>query len=118
MGGFLHAAPPSLGSSTPGSCTSVVPTPPQERTKGDDTAPTLPANRAITTKITQASTTRVAAATVRCALHPKITSRSWAVGRTTGGHHSIHGGQTKKNPYNRRRRKGVTGGETLNKGYG
>jgi hypothetical protein len=30
-------------------------------------------------------------ATVRCALHPKVTSRPRAVGRTIRGYHSIHG---------------------------
>jgi hypothetical protein len=43
---------PLLGSSTPGSCMSVTLMPSQERTKGDDTAPTVLANGAITTKIT------------------------------------------------------------------
>jgi hypothetical protein len=59
----------------------------QDQTKGDNTAPIVPANGAITTKIPWAT-----AAIVRRALHPKDTSQHWAVGRTTGGHHSVHGG--------------------------
>jgi hypothetical protein len=37
------------------------------------------------------------------------------VGQATGGHHSIHGGQTKKNPCNKRR-KGATGDGTADTG--
>jgi hypothetical protein len=90
---------------------------PQERTKGDDTAPTVLTHGAITTKITRVIAARAADATVQHALHPKDTSRPWAVGQTTGGHHSIHGGWTGENPCNRRTRKGVTSGGTPDKGY-
>jgi hypothetical protein len=93
-----------LGASTSGSCTSAPPMPVQERTKGGDPAPVVPIDGAITTNITRAITARDATATIRCAIQPKITSQSWAVGWTTGGHHSIHGGQTKKNPCNKRRK--------------
>jgi hypothetical protein len=60
---------------------------------------------------------RAAIATIWCTLHTKDTSRPWAVGRTTGGHHFVHGGQTSKNLCNRRRRKGVAGGRAPNKGH-
>jgi hypothetical protein len=98
----------------------MTPTPPQERTKGDDTAPTVQAHGAITTKINQVVATRATAATIQCSLQPKVASRYWAVRRATGGHHSVHGGRTKKNPCNRRRirrrRKGVTNGGTHDMG--
>jgi hypothetical protein len=86
----------------------MTPTPPQEWTKDDDTALTVPANAIITTKINRAIVVWAAAATIRCALPPKVASRSWAIGRATRGHHSVHSGRTKKNPCNRIRRKGVT----------
>jgi hypothetical protein len=114
---ILHLGSTLLGSSMLDSCTSAALTSPQEQTKGDDTAPIVPANGAITTKSTRAVDALAVAATVRCALHPKVTGQPWAAGRATGGHHSIHGGRNKKNLYNRRGRKGVTGGGTPNKGY-
>jgi hypothetical protein len=100
----------------PGACTSVTLTPPQEQDKGDDTTPTVSTNGTITTKITRVIDAQVVATTVRCALHPKVTSRPWAVGWTTEGHHSVHGGWTGKNHCNTRTRKGVIGGGTPDKG--
>jgi hypothetical protein len=88
-----------MDSNTLGFCTSATP---QERTKGGDAAPTVPTDGAITTKITWAAAARTATATIQCTLHPKVTSRSWAIGQTTGGLHLIHGGRASKKPYNRR----------------
>jgi hypothetical protein len=69
--------------------------------QGRQHRPLSTADGAITTKITQAVAARTATATIRYTLHPKDTSRPWAAGRTTGGHHPVHGGQTSENPYNR-----------------
>jgi hypothetical protein len=88
----------------------------QERTKGGDPGSIVPVDGAITTETDRPVIAQSAAATVRCTLQPKNSSRSWAVGRATGRHHSVHGGQTKKNPCNQRR-KGATGGGTPNTGY-
>jgi hypothetical protein len=76
----------------------------QEQNEGSDPTPAVPADGTITTKITRAIAAQAATATIRCALQPKNTSRSWVVGQATGGYYSIHGGRTKKNPCNRRRR--------------
>jgi transposase InsO family protein len=112
-----HSAPLRWAPPRQAPTTSVAPTPPQERTKGDGTAPSVPAHGAITTKSTRAVATRATAATVRCALHQKITSRPWAAGGATGGRHYFHDGRTKKNPCNRRTRKGVTSGGAPDKGH-
>jgi hypothetical protein len=69
----------------------------KERTEGGS------ADGAITIEINHA-----AAASIWDTLHTNIRSRSWVLGQTTGGHHSIHGGQTKKRSCNRGW--GVTGG--------
>jgi hypothetical protein len=61
--------------------------PPQEQTKCNNTATTVLAHGTIATESTPAIAARVTAATVRCALHPKVTSRLWAADRDTGGHH-------------------------------
>jgi hypothetical protein len=107
----------TLGFSTLGSCTLAAPSHPQERTKGGDTAPTVPAYGTVTAKSTRAVTAQATTAIVWHTLHPKITSRSWAAGWTTGGHHSFNSGRTRKNPCNRRIRKGVTGGGAPDKGH-
>jgi hypothetical protein len=80
-------------------------------------APSVPVDGAITTKITWVVTARTATATIRYTLHPKDASRPWAAGRTTGGHHPIHGGRPSENPYNRRRKKGVADGEAFDKSH-
>jgi hypothetical protein len=49
---------------------------PQERTKGGDTAPTVPAHGTVIAKNTRAVTGWATAATIWHTLHPKITSRS------------------------------------------
>jgi hypothetical protein len=107
----------TLGSTTPGSYTSAASLPPQERTKGGDTTLTVPADGAITTKITRAVAAQTATTTIWYTLHPKDASRPWVVGRTTRGHHPVHDGQTSENPYNRRRKKGVAGGGASDKGH-
>jgi hypothetical protein len=103
-----------LGSPTLGSCTSGPPTHLSEQTKGSNSASIIPTDGTVTTNTQRAAVVRATAATV--ALQPKNTSQSRTVGQVTGGHHFIHGGRTKKNPCNRRR-KGVTGGRTPEKGH-
>jgi hypothetical protein len=78
--------------------------------------PIVSADEAITTKITRAVATRTATATIQYTLHPKDASRPWTVGWTTGRHHPVSG-RTSENPYNRRRKKGVTGGGASDKGH-
>jgi hypothetical protein len=105
-----------LCSTTPGSCTPATSLPPQEQTKGGDAAPTVPAYGTIIAKSTRVDPTQATTATIWRPLYPKITSRFWTAGRATGGRHSIHGGRTDESPCNRRR-KGVTGGGTPDKGH-
>jgi hypothetical protein len=106
----------TLGSPTAGSCSSTASSPPQEQTKGGNTASTVPAHETVATKSTRAVAAQATAVTVWRTLHPKITSRSWAASWATGGHHSIHGGHTKKNPCIRRRKKGSLAVEPLTRG--
>jgi hypothetical protein len=103
----------TLGSPTSGSYSSAAPTPQQERTKGDDTAPTVPAHGTVATKITQA----VSAWAALPQFGVPYTPRSQVdLGRLAGPSEGItpFTVTTKKNPCNRRR-KGVTSGGASNK---
>jgi hypothetical protein len=91
----------TLDSIEPSSCMLMMSSPPQERTKGGDVAPAVPTYGTVTAKSTRAVSARATAATIWYTLHPKDASRPWEIGRTTRGHHSIHGGRTSESTYKR-----------------
>jgi hypothetical protein len=83
-----------------------------------DTTPTVLTHGTVTIKGTREVAAWATTAIVWHTLHPTITSWSWTAGRATGGRQFFHGGHTKKNPCNRRIRKGVIGGGAPDKGHG
>jgi hypothetical protein len=81
-------------------------------------APSVSADGAITTKITRVVTPGPPLPPFGTPYIPKTqVDLGRLAGRTTGGHHPIHGGRPSENPYNRRRKKGVADGEAFDKSH-